>query len=260
LSRSLLSLLLAVWVALTLVGTAADSDPSLSLPEVPRNSLGMIFRPLPGTTLAVSIWETRVQDYAVYVKANRLDWPRPEFAQGSTHPAVNISWEDATRFARWLTARELIKGTIPEGAIYRLPTSAEWSLAAGLAADTLALDPRYSWGTEWPPLKGAGNFSPQLSVDSFPQTAPVGSFAPNSLGYFDLAGNVWEWCQDIFSDSLNLRTLRGASWRMFRPNDLRLAYQVGNLSDLRLNSYGFRLLLDLTATTPAPAPTTSPTP
>jgi WD40 repeat protein len=70
------------------------------------NSLAMKFVPVPGTNVLFSIWETRVEDYEVFVKATKRDWPKPSFGQTNEHPAVNVSWDDATAFCEWLTEQE----------------------------------------------------------------------------------------------------------------------------------------------------------
>ncbi len=70
------------------------------------NSLGMTFRAVPGTNVLFCLWPTRVKDYQVFVSAKGRNWPKPDFAQGPTHPAVCVTWEDASAFAAWLTHRE----------------------------------------------------------------------------------------------------------------------------------------------------------
>jgi formylglycine-generating enzyme required for sulfatase activity len=240
--------------ATTAPAVVSTSAPAAAAPDAAKeftNSLGMIFRPVPGTHVLFSAWLTRVKDYAIFVSGRARPWPRPDFAQDPTHPAVCVSWVDATAFAAWLTHREQAAGTLPAGWVYRLPTSAEWSIAVGLPPDSgqdgASETPVYPWGTQWPPPVGAGNYNPDLDVDSFPFTSPVGSFKPNQFGLFDMGGNVWEWCQDYFNNSPDYRVLRGASWRMRDPEDLLSSKVIGNKPDLALSVYGFRLVIELPA-------------
>lgn len=173
-----------------------------------------------------SVWETCVQDYEIVVKETTREWPKPDIQQGPTHPAVNVSWDNAAAFATWLTTRERAAGKIADGEVYRLPSDHEWSCAVGIGARedaTMSIDQKvanlvddYPWGTAWPPPAGAGNFAgmeiePLLTKteyasikapisgyrDEFPTTAPVGSFAANEFGLYDLSGNAWEFCEEI---------------------------------------------------------------
>jgi formylglycine-generating enzyme required for sulfatase activity len=221
--------------------------------DTSENSLGQRFVAVKGTDVLFCIWETRVKDYEVFRRETRRSKDSAGFSQGETHPAVMISWEDAALFCSWLTARELKSGKIPEGAVYRLPTSKEWSLAVGLAAENP--DPlqfsegpsqtEFPWEGPWPPPVSSGNYHPDLGVDSFSNTSPVGSFNPNQYGIYDLGGNVWEWCSDAYKNSIDFRVLRGASWRMRSPGDLLSSMEIGNVSHLRLSTYGFRVVLAL---------------
>ena len=127
-----------------------------------------------------------------YVKA--ANWRQPIGAGSSiigkdNVPVVHIAWEDATAFAKW--------------AGKRLPTEAEWEFAArgGLTGNM------YSWGNQFNPNgKYMGNTfqgtfpNNDSKADGFVGIAPVKQFAPNGFGLYDMAGNVWEWCQDWFSN------------------------------------------------------------
>ncbi|MDZ4815585.1 MAG: SUMF1/EgtB/PvdO family nonheme iron enzyme [Verrucomicrobiota bacterium] len=231
--------------------SSASAEAPVGVPEFETNSLGMKFKSVPGTKVRFSIYETRVKDYQVFKSATHRTWPSANFSQGATHPAVNISWEDGMAFCYWLTEKDRKSGFLKPDEEYRLPTDEEWDVAVGLrpavTGQGRSRDPVvegvYPWGKNWPPQPKAGNYDQSLSVDPYLYTAPVGSFAPNSFGLYDIGGNVWEWCLDKYEESENFRVLRGASWRMRNPSDLLSSYRVGNASDLRLPAYGFRVVI-----------------
>lgn len=219
---------------ITHFATAAEKAPRNEPIVKPfTNSLGMPLMPLPGTKVLFCIWETRVQDYQAFAADTGRKLQNPGFAQGPTHPAVNVSWEDAQAFCKWLTGKEQQAGVISEQQSYRLPTDAEWSQAVGLENETgstpeeknLKIKGVYPWGTEWPPPKGTGNFADETLKkksststiipgydDGYAFTAPVGSFKANKYGLYDLAGNVWEWCEDWYDGEQKYRVLRGGAW------------------------------------------------
>ncbi|MDZ4401667.1 bifunctional serine/threonine-protein kinase/formylglycine-generating enzyme family protein [Prosthecobacter sp.] len=214
------------------------------------NSLGMkfvpvevIIGPVPGRFVLYSIWETRVRDYEVFVKETGCEWPKPDFPQGPDHPAVNLTWDDGVAFAEWLTARDRQAGVLSPNEIYGLPEDLQWSCAAGIgnleylgpsAADKI-MEHRYvfPWGNAWPPPSGGGNYAGEECLtatgglassaftgviegyrDGFVHTAPVGSFAPNAIGLYDMGGNVLEWISTWFDVSHSKRVVRGGSWQL----------------------------------------------
>src|SRR5271163_716657 len=86
------------------------------------NSLGQAFVSVAGTSVMFSIWDTRVQDYNAFASETHRPWPKPDFAQEPTHPAVNVSWDDAQAFCAWLTQKERKSGLLKENLSYHLPT------------------------------------------------------------------------------------------------------------------------------------------
>jgi LysM repeat protein len=234
--------------------TAAVSPTPSSAPGLDRdwqNTLGMQFKPVPGTRCLFSIWETRVQDYQVFAQAVNREWPKPSFAQEATHPAAKVSWEDAQAFCRWLTEKEKSEGKLPANWVYRLPTDLEWSAAVGLNGEAGSTPQErdekvanaYPWGTEWPPPRGAGNYNQSLNVDDYEYTSPVGSFNANRHGLYDLGGNVWEWCEDKYQSGQDWRVLRGASWVSFAPGSLLSSNRNHVHPDFRSVNCGFRCVL-----------------
>jgi formylglycine-generating enzyme required for sulfatase activity len=245
---------------------APELASSLSPPNVPEwlpspsadgrwaNSLGMRFVPLPGSKVLMSIWETRVRDFAVFVRDHHADHAEPRFPQTMDHPVVNVSWLDAQVFCQWLTERERQEGRIGRPHHYRLPSDREWSRAVGLAGEEGAApaerhDQRdrygYAWGSrdERPPQ----NFGNYASWDNFKYTAPVGSFAPNGLGLYDLGGNAAEWCLDEMRQGRPV--IRGASFGdpfdVARLDPLLSAYRGNDPKECRRETTGFRVVLDL---------------
>jgi formylglycine-generating enzyme required for sulfatase activity len=224
-----------------------------------ENSLGMKFVPVPGVEVLFGVWDVRVQDYQAFADDTKRDWPKPTFAQGPTHPAVNVSWEDAKAFCVWLTHKERATGKLGPNQSYRLPMDWEWSVAVGLnePRDGTPKDKHakiknvYPWGTVWPPPIGAGNYITGLKVDDFDCTSPVGSFAANKLGLYDMGGNVWQWCEDHYGDQ-NYRVLRGASFGSGLVPDYLLSStrNDGRVANTRVGGLGFRCVVAFGTSTP----------
>lgn len=192
----------------TATALLAQTNPVMNASKPLENSLGMKLVKVPGVSVIFSIWETRVRDYRAFADETRREWARPDFEQTPDDPVVNVTWEDAAAFCQWLTARERKAGRLTDKQRYRLPTDAEWSLAAGLGPergrtpeDRLQATVTWPWGYVWPPQPGDGNYAAELEADKFTNTSPVGSFKPNPHGLFDLGGNVWEWCDDWYNDA-----------------------------------------------------------
>lgn len=157
-------------------------------PKPPEKMLepgSLVFRPTQGPVnlRRMDLW---------WVWTSGASWRHPEGPGSSIedrmdHPVVQIAWEDAVAFADW--------------AGKRLPTEAEWEFAArgGSAGH------RYAWGDEEKPdgrvmvNRWDGDFPYRNTlIDGFAGTSPVGSFPPNGYGLYDMGGNVWNWCSDVY--------------------------------------------------------------
>ncbi|MCD6051417.1 MAG: serine/threonine protein kinase, partial [Verrucomicrobia bacterium] len=205
------------------------------------NSLGMRFVPV--GNVWVCVWETRVKDFQAFYDATRhnagAEWRDPGFKQTASEPVVEVSWNDAMAFCKWLTGKET-QGKVLDQASYRLPTEAEWlqTLKTAYPAGN------YLWGNAWPLPSGMGNLADNITYDRHRFTAPAGSYFPARNGVYDLIGNVWEWCQD---GSGGQRTLLGESWMQYPGSDFTPSMQRSLGPDIKGQDIGFRIVL-------APAP------
>jgi formylglycine-generating enzyme required for sulfatase activity len=153
---------------------------------------------------------------------------------GGKQPAINISWDDAKEYVKWLSWLT--------GQHYRLLSEAEWEYAAragstgpySFEGDASVLG-EYAWYFENSSLK----------------THPVGEKKPNAFGLYDVHGNVSEWVEDCYRRSYasspwdcSRRVARGGSW-LHGPQDLRSAYRHGTLGN-RVTNLGFRVGRTLT--------------
>ncbi|MEO8350672.1 MAG: SUMF1/EgtB/PvdO family nonheme iron enzyme, partial [Chthoniobacteraceae bacterium] len=136
---------------------------------------------------------------------------------------------------------------------YRLPTTAEWSRAAGVEEGR-----RFLWGNAWPPPIGTGNFAGEEAPvdqsdpgthidgyrDNYPRLAPTGMFPPNRFGLHDLAGNALEWCADWASPKRQGRVMRGGSWLNGDPQSLAANHPAEIPPRAGFDVTGFRCVLD----------------
>jgi formylglycine-generating enzyme required for sulfatase activity len=148
-------------------------------------------------------WDAVEKNFA---RKPAYSWREWGVEETPTSPVVNVSWNDAAAFCRWLSRSE--------GKVYRLPTEAEWEYACRAGSTT-----RYYNGDDQEQVFKIGNVDdgwvfelgkPPTAIyipwkydvkskDGYAFTAPVGRFQPNRFGLYDMVGNAGEWCSDWYS-------------------------------------------------------------
>ncbi len=196
-------------------------------------------------------------------------------------PLIDISWYDAIEYCNWRSQQEGLQKvyTLEKRSLssydslsrswtvtynnnangYRLPNANEWEFAAGNGPNSS----KYSWGSQSPAPEKGGNVAdsslklkfPKWEIfpdysDGFTFTAPVGSFAPNEFGLYDMSGNVWEWCWNKVNEapffkkveliSEEERVLVGCAWSS-SPKDCAVSTRFSNHPASHNFSIGFRL-------------------
>jgi formylglycine-generating enzyme required for sulfatase activity len=194
----------------------------------------------------MSQYEVTFAEYDQYVRISGSDPPFDSDWGRKDRPVINVSWEDASDYAEWLS--------LATGKQYRLPTESQWEYAARSGGRDL------TWAGTSDEKKLA-----DYSVYNTTRTEEVGSKKSNGLNLYDMSGNVWEWVKDcwhedyngaptdgsawlgtletFFEDKCRQRVARGGSWHS-APKELRASNRDGANTGLRSAHLGFRLVQD----------------
>ncbi len=203
--------------------------------------------------LLASGWDS---DKKQFSNDEKYSWRYTGFEQTDEHPVVNVTWNDAMAFCKWLSE----KG----GQTYRLPTEAEWEYSYRAVTTT-----RYPSGDDPRTLGKVSNLVDATvkaripdwkymiyHSDNYAFTSPVGKSQPNAFGLSDMQGNAFQWCSDWYGeythaaspaddpsgpDSGRFRTVRGGTWS-FRPLGARSAERNKNEPDRGNCGAGFRVV------------------
>jgi formylglycine-generating enzyme required for sulfatase activity len=195
---------------------SARGEPGREGDEAPRHTV-RIARPLHVSKYEITEaqWDACVADKACAPLRLRL---------GPSYPATTMRWDDAHAYLNWLSAKT--------GKRYRFLTEAEWEYAARAGAGTA-----YITGETIRPDQA------NYAASGYGKARPVGQYAPNRFGLFDVHGNVWEWVADCFSENgyygapadgtavtranCHAHVVRGGAFDT-RPGQLRSAYRFNS--------------------------------
>jgi formylglycine-generating enzyme required for sulfatase activity len=176
----------------------------------------------------------------------------PSSFKGSNLPVETITWEEAIEFCERLS--------IATGRQFRLPTEAEWEYACRAGTNT-----PFNFGdsirSEWANFQGKFPYNNSPKGDFRETTLAVGTLGgPNAFGLYDMHGNVWEWCSDVWNENYEGAPVDGKSWdtgkipylRMIRGGgwdslgaECRSNSRNRMTSTIRLNNIGLRIVADI---------------
>lgn len=234
------------------VGVDAKGLPEFLWLEIPAGQVTL--KTHPAKSLAVrpfrlSKYPVTWQQYRAFIGAadgyrdarwwealEHKDQPGKEVWGFANYPAIRISWYDAVAFCRWLSHR----ARLAEHEVIRLPTEWEWQWVAQAGSEAS----EYPWPGGWNPVRANVNKSRigrTMAVGMYPLAGAAG------WSVLDLAGNVWEWCQnangdpgDSGSPADTPRVLRGGSW-YYGPKYCRAANRLLSSPEIRNDDIGFRV-------------------
>ena len=207
-------------------------------------------------SFALGMTEVTFDEWEACVRGGGCNGYRPgdEGWGRGARPVINVSWEDARAYVRWLS-RET-------GKSYRLPSEAEWEYAARGGAttsrywgDSTSSQCRHANGADAAAKRAYSDWTTAVCDDGAVHTAPAGTYAANAFHLFDMLGNVWEWTEDCWHEShrgapadgspwiggdCGRRVWRGGSW-FDEPWYLRSANRGWGVTEDRYDNRGIRV-------------------
>lgn len=160
--------------------------------ERPKASIEM---PVHWVEFRRGFWIARTEVTNAQYERFDQGYERDDLSKGDDHPAVNVSWEDARRYCKWLAARA--------GRTVRLPSESEWECACRAGSDR-----KFSFGEDAADLREHAWYFENSDL----RAKEVGTKRPNSWGLVDMHGNVWEWCMDLWQPSYRGAPSDGSAW------------------------------------------------
>lgn len=188
-------------------------------------------KPVTVPPFAVALYETTEAEWRACVEDKAC--PQKRSRGADRLPVLGVTWNEAQGYAQWLSRKT--------GKTYRLPSEAEWEFAARGGSQSA-----YAWGEAFDASKVATR-----------EPKPVGSFAANAFGVFDMTGNAREWTEDCYVNNYtetptdgspnrqgdcSMRAIRGGSWSS-SPTDLRIANRSRILASATAQYMGVRVVV-----------------
>jgi len=212
---------------------------------------GSITQPVHQVTISYTFWmgekEVTQAQYQALMGTNPSNFP------GANKPVEQVTWNNAVAYCAALTTQQAALGNVPAGYQYRLPTEAEWEYACR-AGTTTEFNTGAALFCNDAKFYYSYHSNSQCYSSGTGSTVPVGSYAPNAWGLYDMHGNVWEWCLDSVANYPSgpvtdpfvtggpNRVFRGGGWG-FNSYDCRSAFRSSYNPGITNYDFGFRVVL-----------------